>query len=428
MFGIKFTYMPGPVPALFAIFALFVLPSGPAQAQGWKKLATQEIDLSTNTDRIDLRNARGKYRAIRIYAHGGRIFLKNVRIVYNLGRTHDEDRGITLLAGERTRPINPTETGRFLERIELSYRRRLGARRNPRLTVWGLQSPEDANAVRIRDQIRDKITSLKRKMSGAGADAGVADAGADSSAEPFDETGTVFFGLKRVGFANDRDLIKVGRQIGKFDKIQLRIRDSDIFLNSLTVVYGNGQKDDIAINSDLKAGTRTRWLTVKGDRFIDHIELNYRSRPDFRGRARVEVYGEYAEGWLAADGQGRKYNRGWVFLGGQSPLFFSIRKGLGYEKDIVQVGRNKGGFRKLRVDVKNRAITLREMTIVYGNGTEDIIPVKKKISAGSSYGPIELEGDGRRIIKEIRVRYRSRLFDAGAKGKSYAFVEFWGRH
>ena len=410
--------------AVMAALALSGLQLSQAHAQTWKKLATKNIDLSRGTDRIDLMSAKGKYRALRIYDNRARIFLKNVRVVYGLGRIHNEDRGINLLPGERTRPINPTETGRFIDRIELSYKRRPNARRDAVLTVWGLQDRKDAGAVRIRDKIKDRIAKLKDKLGG-GQPAPATDPNAPP---PFDESGTVFFGLKSVGFGVDHDTITVGRDIGKFDKIQLRVKGNDIYLNKMTVVYGNGQNDVIAYDADIRDGDKTRWFKLKGDRFIDRLELEYRSKPDFRGSARVEVYGEFAEGWLGANGSGKAFNKGWVFLGGQSPLFFSIKKGLGYEKDIVQVGRNKGGFRQIRVDVRNRAITLREMTIIYADGTVDIIPVKKKISRGDSYGPIELMGDRHRAIKEIHVRYRSRLFDAGAKSKSYAFVEFWGKH
>ncbi len=414
--------------AVIAALALNGAAASDAVAQTWKKLATQDINLAQDTGSINLRTARGKFIAIRIYANVERIFLENVKIIYALGRVHNEDRGINLLPGERTRLINPTQSGRFINRIDLSYRPRAGARRASQLTIWGLQSRDDARAVRLRDQINDKISAIKKRLSGGQDDVGAASSRRPQPIDVVDESSTVFFGLKSVGFGIDHDTIPVGRDIGKFGKIQLRIKGNDIYLNSLSVIYGNGRRDVIAVDAAIKDGTNTRWLALKGDRFIKKLELNYRSKPNFRGRARVEVYGEFAEGWLSTSGPGKSFNRGWVYLGGQSPLFFSIRNGLGYEKDRVQVGRNKGGFKKIRVDVRNRAITLREMTLVYGDGSVDIIPVKKKISGGASYGPIDLQGNRRRLIKEIRVRYRSRLFDANAKGKSYAFVEFWGKH
>lgn len=429
MFG-KLTFA---ILAFVATLAFEISGTTAAFADNWVKLATRDIDLARGQDSIDLRSAKGKYKALRIYARRHKIFLDNVRIVYALGRVHNEDRGITLLPGERTRPINATPSGRFINRIDLRYEPDPRAKRPARLIIWGLQADEDANAQRLRDKIRDKVAVIRDKAFGgssANSAGGNSAGGSGDKPDPVIESdsGTVLFGLKTVGFGTDHDVIEVGRKIGKFDKIRLRVKNNDIHLTALKVVFGNGSSKSFPYDDTVKAGTRSRWLELDGDRFIERIELDYRSKPNFRGRARIEVFGEYAEDWLSSGGKGQNYNHGWVYLGGQSPLFFSIRKGLGYEKDTVEVGRNKGGFRTIRVDVKNRAITLREMTVVYGDGTIDIIPVKKKISSGESYGPIDLQGEGKRAIKEIQVRYRSRIFDSKAKSNSHAFVEFWGKH
>ena len=52
-------------------------------------------------------------------------------------------------------------------------------------------------------------------------------------------------------------------------------------------------------------------------------------------------------------------------------LFVSIRRGLGYETDVVSVARNRG-FRNLRLDVKNRAITLNWIKVIYADGSSDV--------------------------------------------------------
>ncbi len=242
--------------------------------------------------------------------------------------------------------------------------------------------------------------------------------------------GEVLFGVQYVGFNVDRDVIKVGREFGKFDKIRLRVLDNDIFINELRVVYSNGEPDVLAVNASVGANSRTKWMDLKGDRFIKEVQMVYKSRPGFRGQARVEVYGEYAEGWFGAGPAGQPPkgeafthpgNRGWLYLGGQQPLFFSIKKGLGYENDTVAVARN-AGFRRLRLDVKDRAITLNRLTVNYADGTSDVIPVGSRVDSGSSYGPVDLKP---KPVRDVIVNYRSRLIDKQAAGKGYAFVEFW---
>ena len=100
-----------------------------------------------------------------------------------------------------------------------------------------------------------------------------------------------------------------------------------------------------------------------------------------------------------------------------------MKKGLGYENDTVAVARN-WGFNRLRLDVKDRAITLNRLTVVYGDGTTDVVPVGARVDAGSSFGPINLKP---KPVREIQLSYRSRILDAQATGKGYAFVELWAQ-
>jgi hypothetical protein len=99
-------------------------------------------------------------------------------------------------------------------------------------------------------------------------------------------------GRQTVGFIADRDVVQVGRQDGDFRKIQLRVKNNDIEILDLKVVYGNGQMDDIRVRENIRAGGKTRVIDLKGgERFIRNVQLVYRSRPSFKGQAVVEVWG-----------------------------------------------------------------------------------------------------------------------------------------
>ena len=232
----------------------------------------------------------------------------------------------------------------------------------------------------------------------------------------------MLFGAQYVGFLTDRDVIRVGNEVGKFAKIRLRILDNDIHINELKVVYNNGESDTLAIDADIPKNSRTGWIDLRGDRFIKEIQMVYRSRPNFNGQARVEIFGKYAPGWLGPQGEGRKYNQGWVLLGAHTAGF------VGFDKDVIPVGSNEGGFRRVRVSVRDRAITLNEVKIVYSDGVEETIPVRTRVDAGGTYGPIDLKGERRQPIEHIEAKYRSRFFDASAKGKGSAIVEVWAQH
>jgi CBS domain-containing protein len=236
------------------------------------------------------------------------------------------------------------------------------------------------------------------------------------------EGGDVLFGAQYVGFLTDRDTIRIGSEVGKFSKIRLRVLDNDIHINEMKVVYANGESDTLAINADIPKNSRTNWIDLRGDRFIKEIQLVYRSRPSFSGQARIEVFGRYAPGWLGPNGEGRKYNQGWVLLGAQTAGF------IGFDKDIIPVGANEGGFRRLRVTVRDRAITLNEIKVVYTDGQDETIPIRTRVDAGGTFGPIDLRAGRRGSIDHIEAKYRSRFFDSSAKGKGSAIVEIWGQH
>jgi hypothetical protein len=92
-------------------------------------------------------------------------------------------------------------------------------------------------------------------------------------------------GCDEVGRRADRDVIKVGRREGRFEAIRLTASGNDVRVEDLKVVYANGQPDDISVRSELREGSETRALDLKGrDRGIDRIEIV--TKRDYKGRGR----------------------------------------------------------------------------------------------------------------------------------------------
>jgi hypothetical protein len=423
---------------LVGVLALFAFGMLPANAQ----TGNVEVTLGEETafkiipdvDKIDTTKLPGRFRGIRVYAlDNSSVDINKIDIKYSDGQVFTEDRGKSIELNPRdyrTRVIGP-ESGlageRFIDQIVLHYKTAPGESRRARVRVVGVTSTSGARAIRDGGSVgRPPMAAPMQPTASNTARPGTVTAGGD-----------VLFGVQYVGFLVDRDVIRVGNEFGKFDKIRLRVLDNDLFINEMRVIYSNGEPDVLTVGVNVPANTRSKWFELKGDRFIKEVQLVYKSRPGFRGQSRVEVYGEYAEGWYGSapaaalasgqpiqpTGEAFSYgrNKGWLYLGGQQPLFFSVKKGLGYENDTVSVARN-WGFNRLRLDVRDRAITLNKLTIVYGDGTTDVIPVGAKVDGGSSYGPVQLK---QKAVKEIQVSYRSRLLDTKAAGKGYAFVEFW---
>jgi hypothetical protein len=407
--------------ATLALFAFGTLTAANAQVE--VTLAEEKVlRIIPDIDRIDTSRISGKFRGIRVYAlDRSSVDIAKIDILFSDGTKFTEDRGRLIQLNQRdvrTRVIGPQNglgPEKFIDQIVMYYRTAPGEQKQARVRITGVTSASGARA--IRPSGAPPISAPPSAIAPVPRP-GSASAGGD-----------VLFGVQSVGFNIDRDVIRVGTELGKFDKIRLRVLDNDIFINELRVIYNNGEPDVLTVGANVPANTRTKWFALKGDRFIKEIQLVYRSRPGFRGQARVEVYGEYAESWLGSgpgsQGEAFKHgsNRGWLYLGGQQPKFVSVKKGLGYETDIVSVARN-WGFNRVRIDVRDRAITLNKLTVVYSDNTTDVINVGQAVDAGSSYTVPTLK---QRPIREIQISYRSRIFDKKATSSGYAFVEFWAQ-
>ena len=231
--------------------------------------------------------------------------------------------------------------------------------------------------------------------------------------------GEVLFGSQDVGFLVDRDVIRVGPEIGKFDRIRLRVLKNDIYVTELKAIYDNGDSETLLKDTKIGSDRKTDWIPLKNKGFIKELQLVYRSKPDFKGQARVEVFGEYASGWLGPDGEGRKYNNGWVLLGTDTA------GSIGFDQVKIPVGDN-AGFKQLRVSVKDRDITMTNLAVVYTDGAKDPIETNRiKVEADKAFGPVDIKGAS---IKEIEATWRSRALATSKRDRAYATVQVWGKH
>jgi hypothetical protein len=116
----------------------------------------------------------------------------------------------------------------------------------------------------------------------------------------------------------------------------------------------------------------------------------------------------------SADAQ-RRPERGWELLGTKKVGFIA-------DRDTVQVGRQEGRFRAIKLRVRNAPIHMTDLKVVYANGEPDDLPVRADIRAGGETRAIDLRGRDR-AIREVQMIYRSRPTFRGL-----ATVEVWGLH
>lgn len=410
--------------------------AGPVAAQEAREvlLGSREVDLTLEKDRVDVTRAKGRFNGLRLYARRNAIEISKIAVTYSNGQVHNEERRINLLPGERTRLIN-AGSERFIDHIDLFYKTKSGVTGSDRMAVVdvvGMQSREGALVARPPGgypQGQGPSSSGPSAASGPGPASSAAPSGGRpaagaipenprpivASAAPKDKRcggpGEQLLGSQTVRFGGiDRDLVKVGPEVGKFDLIRLCVYDADIELIGSKVNFASGDPQTLNYAGLIRANSRTQEMRFKGDRFIRDIELVYKRREQYKGTALVEVWGEYAEGWV--DTEATQYRGGWVLLSSHAARF------VGFEKDVAEVPKNKGGFRKLKVDVRERDITLRSLTVTYADGEKDsLVPAPQKVEDGKSL-TFDLSRGNRPVgIKEIEAVYRSRIFDRDSKGR-----------
>jgi hypothetical protein len=103
----------------------------------------------------------------------------------------------------------------------------------------------------------------------------------------------VELGCQQVSlFGKDHDTVRVGRREGRFKAIRLHARGADVELLRVTVIYGNGEPDDLPTRHFLRQGSYTPPLDLKGwQRPIDRVDMVYKTVPNFKGLATVCVEG-----------------------------------------------------------------------------------------------------------------------------------------
>ena len=249
---------------------LLMLLAGPSVAQRgpggdrWVPLGEQRVGFLVDRDVLrvnqneDWFRREGPFSTLRFTAEGNDIHMINVRVVYLNGFAEDF-RIDQLLRQRQSFTLDLRGDRSFLRQIEFVYRSRLNFKGEARLRVEAL--------------------AARRGPPGPGPGPG-----------PQVE----LLGSQKIGFAVDRDVLRVGRKEGRFRRIALRALDNDIEILDMKVFYGRGgPPDDIQLRRVLRAGQRSEPIDLRGNeaRVIDRIEFVYRARPNFRGAATLEIYG-----------------------------------------------------------------------------------------------------------------------------------------
>ena len=99
-------------------------------------------------------------------------------------------------------------------------------------------------------------------------------------------------GETNVDFKADHDVVKVWGE-DRFKALRLKATDAPLHIESLQVVYENGEPENIPVRYDFKKGTESRSIDLRGyERKIKEIDFVYNTVPNFKAdKAHLEIWG-----------------------------------------------------------------------------------------------------------------------------------------
>lgn len=189
----------------------------------------------------------------------------------------------------------------------------------------------------------------------------------------------------------EREVINVGGREGEFRGFRFEVRQSDVEVLDLRIVYGNGQTEDVRIRQTIRAGSSSRVIELGSPRrALRQIIVNFVPR----GPARIVFFGVQGSGGGSGGGGGE-----WTRLGCKDVRFL-------IDRDTIRVGRQEGRFSALRLKVRRAPVEMFSLRVTFGNGSRIDVPVREFIPPGGGSRPIDLPGNNRGIDR-IEMLYRS---------------------
>ncbi|WP_170937186.1 MULTISPECIES: DUF2541 family protein [Rhodomicrobium] len=241
----------------------------------WERLGCSEVGRRADRDVIEVGRREGRFTALRLEAEGNDVNILDLTVIYANGEPDNIDVRREIREGERTGPLDLRGRDRAIDRIEIVSKRDFRGRGHgpAQVCIFGREARYDRHE--SRDDRRDDRRDYDRRDRD------------DRRGGHWEE-----LGCQSVGILGDRDVIRVGRREGRFKAIKLLVSGNDVNIIDLRVIYSNGAPDDIPVRSEIREGGETRPLDLRGyERSIDRIEMIYRAKPNFQGKARVCVVG-----------------------------------------------------------------------------------------------------------------------------------------
>jgi hypothetical protein len=232
-------------------------PPTPAwDSAGWTLLGSQWVDGNVDKDTFKIARWDNKLTKLTMVVTESDLDLIDFVVVFGNRERWSPKLKHTFREGSRARAIDLPGNVREVKQIELVYANRRGGGR-AKVELYGKE-------------------------------------GAAPPPPPpaWDSTGWTLLGSQSVEGKRDKDTFAVGKQQGKFQKLMLVVKDSDLVMLDFVVTFENNTKFEPKLKYEFRENERTRAIDLPGaTRKIKKIDVRYENLPG-GGKARVEIYGK----------------------------------------------------------------------------------------------------------------------------------------
>ena len=362
----------------------------PPQAQwdskGWQLLGEKAVDGHVDKDRIDVGRYEGRFNKLTVVVKDSDLEMIEFKVVFGDNSEYNPKVSQYFRENTRTKVIDMPPAEHVIKHIDFKYRNLPGGGKAT-VQVYGFKTGDNTGP-----GPRPPVTVN------------------------WDSKGWTMLGSRDVDGRVDRDRIEVGRYEGRFSKMTIVVRDSDLELLDFSVKFARGPEWKPNVAHYFRENQRTHVIDFPGDeRVIKYIEFKYRNLPG-GGKAKVEVWGWKTDGTTAQSNKPTWDQNGWTMLGEQK-----VSGGRRGDKDRITVGRDEGKFRQLTVVVLDSDIELYDFKVKFGRGPVFDPQIKSAVfREGTRTRVIDLPGD-KRVIKTIDFAYRN------LPGGGNARVQVWGK-
>jgi hypothetical protein len=370
-------------------------PPPPQQQQqwderGWQLLGEKTVDGRVDRDRLEVGRYEGRFNKLTVRVKDSDLEMIEFKIVFGDNTEYNPKVSQYFRENTRTRQIDLPPAENVIRYIDFKYRNLPGGGRAT-VQVYGFKIGDNVGPG-PRPGPRPPVTVN------------------------WDSKGWTMLGARDVDGRVDRDRIEVGRYEGRFSKMTIVVRDSDLELLDFAVKFARGPEWKPAVAHYFRENQRTHVIDFPGDeRVIKYIEFKYRNLPG-GGKAKVEVWAWKTDGTSAQSNQPTWNPNGWTMLGEQN-----VGGGRRGDRDRIRVGRDEGRFRQLTLVVLDSDIELYDVKVKFGRGPVFDPRIKGVVfREGTRTRVIDLPGD-RRVIKSIEFAYRN------LPGGGNARVQVWGK-